>query len=78
MRVDLGFQLLVCIVRLAPSLEIYKQRVLEKEKEKEVKEIKWKEVQIGAKTADHDLQLAIRKIKQFIEQGFHVKVSCRI
>ena len=37
--------------------------------------IQIKEVKIRAKTEEHDLQIKIRKAREFLEKGFKVKVS---
>lgn len=52
----------------------YDERKKEKEHKHHTQEIK--EVKISPRTAEHDLNISLKKINHFLEQGDKVKITC--
>src|SRR5688500_12217321 len=62
-------------------LDFGKYKYEEKKKQREAKRkqtvVEVKEIKIRPKTDDHDIDVKVRAIRKFIEQGNKVKVTCR-
>lgn len=55
----------------------YEQAKRQKEAKKKQKQIVVKEVQIRPRTDEHDYQVKLNHARDFLSQGFKVKVNCR-
>lgn len=54
----------------------YQQTKKEKESKKLQHQVKIKEVKVKPNTDDHDLQVKIKRAREFIEKGNKVKITC--
>lgn len=57
---------------------LYEQQKKQHEAKKHQKQIKVKEIQMRPRIGDHDLEVKVKKIREFIEDGNKVKIRIRL
>ena len=57
---------------------LYEQQKKQQEAKKHQKQIKVKEIQMRPRIGDHDLDVKVKKIREFIEDGNKVKIRIRL